>query len=138
MNLCCQRILEWLPFPSPGDLPGPGIKPVSPAWQVDSLPLNCLGNPHIIADTTCNVNSIPYLRVNERLIRKVSVYSMFMVPLFLCFKFIGTIPTEQSIDSLTDSLKLKEQSVAGNSIKPAVFMVPDIKLVLLLSYILGI
>ena len=25
------------PFPSPGDLPGPGIKPESPALQVDSL-----------------------------------------------------------------------------------------------------
>ena len=24
-------ILEWLPFPSPGDLPDPGIKPWSPA-----------------------------------------------------------------------------------------------------------
>ena len=28
---------EW-PFPSPGDLPNPGIKPVSPALQADSLP----------------------------------------------------------------------------------------------------
>ena len=27
-----------LPFPSPGDLPNPGIKPKSPALQVDSLP----------------------------------------------------------------------------------------------------
>ena len=26
------------PFPSPGDLPHPGIKPRSPAWQADSLP----------------------------------------------------------------------------------------------------
>ena len=26
------------PFPSPGDLPNPGIKPGSPALQVDSLP----------------------------------------------------------------------------------------------------
>ena len=26
-----------LPIPSPGDLPNPGIKPTSPAWQVDSL-----------------------------------------------------------------------------------------------------
>ena len=29
------RILEWLPFPSPGDLPNPGIEPsslLSPAW----------------------------------------------------------------------------------------------------------
>ena len=24
------RILEWLPFPSPGDLPNPGIAPLSP------------------------------------------------------------------------------------------------------------
>ena len=27
-----------LPFPSPGDLPNPGIKPRSPALQADSLP----------------------------------------------------------------------------------------------------
>ena len=27
-----------LPFPSPGDLPDPGIEPRSPAWQADSLP----------------------------------------------------------------------------------------------------
>ena len=33
------RILEWVASPSPGDLPDPGIEPVSPALQVDSLPL---------------------------------------------------------------------------------------------------
>ena len=32
------RILEWLPFPSPGDLPNPGIEPRSPALQADALP----------------------------------------------------------------------------------------------------
>ena len=32
------RILEWEPFPSPGDLPNPGIEPRSPTLQVDSLP----------------------------------------------------------------------------------------------------
>ena len=31
-----------LPFPSPEDLPNPGIEPMSPAWQVDSLPLSHL------------------------------------------------------------------------------------------------
>ena len=31
-------ILEWLPFPSPGDLPNPGIKPSSPALQADTEP----------------------------------------------------------------------------------------------------
>jgi len=32
------RILEWVCFPSPGDLPNPGIEPRSPALLVDSLP----------------------------------------------------------------------------------------------------
>ena len=32
------RILEWVAFPFPGDLPNPGIEPRSPALQVDSLP----------------------------------------------------------------------------------------------------
>ena len=31
------RILEWLTFPSPGDLPDPRIKPGSPALQADYL-----------------------------------------------------------------------------------------------------
>ena len=31
------RILGGLPFPSPGDLPDPEIKPGSPALQADSL-----------------------------------------------------------------------------------------------------
>ena len=39
------RILEWLPFPSPGDLPNPGIKPRSPALQADSLPFESPGKP---------------------------------------------------------------------------------------------
>ena len=32
------RIMSGLPFPSPGNLPNPGIKPVSPALQADSFP----------------------------------------------------------------------------------------------------
>ena len=31
------RVLEWVAFPSPGDLPDPGIEPGSPALQADSL-----------------------------------------------------------------------------------------------------
>ena len=40
-----QEYWSGLPFPSPGDLPDPGIKPKSPALQVDSLPLNRWGSP---------------------------------------------------------------------------------------------
>ena len=32
-----QEYWSRLPFPAPGDLPDPGIKPASPGWQVDSL-----------------------------------------------------------------------------------------------------
>ena len=32
------RILGWVAFPSPGDLPNPWIKPRSPVLQADSLP----------------------------------------------------------------------------------------------------
>ena len=32
------RILEWVPFPSPGDLPNPGIEPRYPTLKEDSLP----------------------------------------------------------------------------------------------------
>ena len=42
------RQAHWtgLPFPSPGDLPDPGIKPTSPALQTDSLPLSHQGSPN--------------------------------------------------------------------------------------------
>jgi len=33
-----QEYWNGLPFPSPGDLPDPGIKPGSPELQADSLP----------------------------------------------------------------------------------------------------
>ena len=39
------RILEWFAFPSPGDLPDPGMVLVSPALKADSLPLSHQGSP---------------------------------------------------------------------------------------------
>ena len=38
MGFSRQEYWSGLPFPSPGDLPSPGIKPGSPALQADSLP----------------------------------------------------------------------------------------------------
>ena len=40
------RILEWVAYPSPADLPDPGIKPGSPALQADSLPTELSGKPN--------------------------------------------------------------------------------------------
>ena len=42
------RILEWVAFPSPGNLPNPGIKPRSPSLQADSLPAEPPGKPHYV------------------------------------------------------------------------------------------
>ena len=38
MEFSRQEYWSGLPFPSPGDLPDPGIEPGSPALQADSLP----------------------------------------------------------------------------------------------------
>ena len=45
MGFSSQIYWSQLPFPSPGDLPNPGIKPMSPILQVDSLLLSHLGSP---------------------------------------------------------------------------------------------
>ena len=46
MGFSRQKYQSGLPFPSPGYLPGPGIKPRSPSLQADSLPSVPLGNPY--------------------------------------------------------------------------------------------
>ena len=49
MELYRQKYWSGLPFPTPGDLPDPGIEPPSLMsflhWEVDSLPLSRLGSP---------------------------------------------------------------------------------------------
>ena len=45
MGFSRQEHWSGLPFPSPGDLPDPGIKPGSPALQADSLPTELRGKP---------------------------------------------------------------------------------------------
>ena len=45
MGFSRQEYWSGLPFPSPGDLPNPGIEPGSPALQADSLPTKIQGKP---------------------------------------------------------------------------------------------
>ena len=42
-----QECWSGLPFPFPGDLSDPGIEPMSPAFQVDALPLSHQGSLNI-------------------------------------------------------------------------------------------
>ena len=43
-----QDYWSELPFPSPGDLPDPGMKPTSPILQADSLLLNHWRSPYYL------------------------------------------------------------------------------------------
>ena len=45
MGFSRQEYWSGLPFPSPGDLPNPGIEPGSPALQADSLPTELVETP---------------------------------------------------------------------------------------------
>ena len=46
MEFSRQVYQSGLPFPSPGDLPDPRVRPTSPALQADSLPLSHQ-DPHL-------------------------------------------------------------------------------------------
>ena len=48
MGFSRQEYWSGLPFPTPGDLPDPGIEPRFPALQADSLPSELCGKPKIV------------------------------------------------------------------------------------------
>ena len=63
-----KRILEWVPIPSPADLPDPGNEPGSPALQADSFSTE--QSIATIIKTLCNpmhytVHGIPQARILE-------------------------------------------------------------------------
>ena len=53
MGFFSQEYWGGLPFPSPSDLPDPGIEPGSPSLQVDSLPSESPKDPSLL-------NSVPF------------------------------------------------------------------------------
>ena len=55
-----QEYWSGLPFPPPGDPPDPGIKPMSSALQVDSLPVGHLGSPGLVVS---EVKSLSHVRL---------------------------------------------------------------------------
>ena len=52
MDFSRQEYWSGLPSPSPGHLPDPGIEPWSPTLQVDSLPSEPRGKPHLTLNVT--------------------------------------------------------------------------------------
>ena len=56
MRFSRQKYWSGLPFPSPEDLPDPGIEPSSPTLQGDALPLNHLESPWSVEKTINSQN----------------------------------------------------------------------------------
>ena len=56
MEFSRQEYWSELPFPSPGDLPHPGIEPRSPALQADSLPSEPPERPLIHSICSLNIS----------------------------------------------------------------------------------
>ena len=52
MGFSEQEYWSGLPFPSPGDLPDPGIEPRFPALQADALTSELPGKLHIMEYST--------------------------------------------------------------------------------------
>ena len=61
MGLSWQECWSGLPFASPEDLPDPGIEPMSPVLQVDSLPLRIIG-----AETYARPSALNFQYVRRR------------------------------------------------------------------------
>ena len=57
MGFSRQEYWSGLPFPSPGDLLNPRIKPVSPALQADSSPTELRGKPEVSSETSFRVRA---------------------------------------------------------------------------------
>ena len=56
-----QEYWSGYPFPCPGDLPNPGIKPRSPALRADSLPAEPPGNSNISLESSSFYKSDNFL-----------------------------------------------------------------------------
>ena len=70
MGFSRQEYWSGLPFPSPGDLPKPGIEPESPTLQADTLSSEPPGKPsfklncHYVISTHCIISIFLYLLTN--------------------------------------------------------------------------
>ena len=73
MGFSRQEYWSGLPFPSPGDLPNPGIEPESSAVQADSLPLSHLGREQSYAIICMTYGKIHIFSLVSSVLSKPSV-----------------------------------------------------------------
>ena len=90
MGFPSHEYWNGLPFPLPGDLPDPGIKPGSPALQADSLPseppgkLNSIQNSPLVCLQWCCPNQGRHLIASTSLIP--SFFTTVRMGLIACLR----------------------------------------------------
>ena len=80
MEFTRQEYWNRLPFPSPGDLPNPGIEPGSPTLQADSLLSEPLGKSMLSVERYLTFNSIKKI--------DIELLSLFIFYLNFYFKIM--------------------------------------------------
>ena len=61
MGFSRQEYWSGLPFPSPGDLPDPGIEPGSPALEADALTSEPPGKPPLVSEYRDPLGPVDFL-----------------------------------------------------------------------------
>ena len=72
MEFSRQEYWSGLPFPSPGDLPNPGIEPRSPALETDALPYEPPGKPYQV------LRPVNFQKLG--LVSRLSTQSLLIIP----------------------------------------------------------
>ena len=65
MEFSRQQYWSGLPFPSPGDLPDPGIEPGSPTLQADALPSEPPGKPNAASLVAQRLKCLPAIQETQ-------------------------------------------------------------------------
>ena len=91
MGFSRQEYWSGLPFPSPGDLPNPGIKPGSPGLGADALTAELPGKPEIL-NTYYQILKTYYLGSNYRPIEEtfffISLYNIMYVCTYMYIMYV--------------------------------------------------
>ena len=92
MELSKQEYWSGWPFPSPGDLPDPGIEPRSPALQTDSLPSEPPAKPCVCVCVF--ISSWAFLSILSHVSRIVKSYygAVLYLSLPAAFRFSWFVP----------------------------------------------
>ena len=93
VELSRQEHWSGLPFPAPGDLPDPGIKPISPTLEADSLP-QCHQESLLIGKCTLKL-----WKEMQTLVSENAVTDSW--PLSLCFCLEVNSQQEQNLQTLS-------------------------------------